>query len=304
MRLGILAYGNPTFIPKAKNIKPIVKAARARGHRVTIIPERYLAFDFGKDKKILFKNKPLPKFDAILVRAGFLNNPSIHSAVIKQFQLAGCLIINSDLGVHRCKNKLRMLQLLDHFDFPIPKTRAVFDYKHIEHITEEFKFPIIIKTVYGSLGVGVMMADSKRLLVPIVEHIISSTSLPILVQEYIKEAKGKDLRVFTVGKKVIAAMERVAKRGDFRANFSAGGKVNLAELTEEEIKMSIDSAKQLGLHTAGVDIIRTNDGPKILEVNSNPGLEGITQATGVDVSTEIVKYIERKVSRRKRKIKK
>jgi ribosomal protein S6--L-glutamate ligase len=233
----------------------------------------------------------------ILVRPGFSKDPSVNSSIIKQFQLAGFYVLNGYVGVFRAKSKIRTLQMLDHFNIAVPKTVVSEDASTLEEAAEAFKFPVIIKSIYGTHGRGVFIAESKRSLKPIIEYLAAKENGPVSVQEYIQEAKGKDLRVFVLGKKVVAAMERVAKSGEFRANFHKGGTVGVADLSQEEKKMSIQATKILGLDIAGVDILRTKTGPKIIEVNSNPGLEGITKASGVNVVEKIASFIEHRVNK-------
>ncbi len=285
--------------------KMIIKRARELGHRVTLMREHELQIRFGNHHKIYYKGKPFPKFDAVIVRPGIKEDPSVHAAILRQIELEGELVINGYLGVHRAKNKIRTLQILDHFGLPIPKTVVIFSAAELESAVKDFTFPVIMKTVYGSGGAGVFIAESKRSLKPFIQYLTQRSELsntPVKIQEYIKEAKGKDLRVFVVGKEVVAAMERSAKPGEFRANVHQGGKARAVEVTENEKTLCVEAMKRLGLNIAGVDILRTKKGPVIIEVNSYPGLEGITAATGVDVAEKIVKYAERKVIRRRNKI--
>ena len=287
--------------------KAMVKSARARKHRVSILREKelYLLFD-GTRKCLHNKNgKPLPKFDAVIVRPSFSSDPSIHASLIRQFELEGYLVINKHTGVHRAKNKVRTLQLLHHYQISMPKTVVLFGSQNIDKIMNEFKYPVIVKSAYGAGGSGVFIAESKRSLMPVVEHLLRSKSgnkEPIKIQEYIKESKGKDLRLFVVGKRVVATMQRSAKKGEFRSNFHKGGNVKSIVPTDDEVKMSVLASMNMGLDISGVDILRTKRGPMIIEVNAQPGLEGIMQATGVDVATEIIRFVERRVRMRRKKI--
>jgi len=273
-----------------------------------VICERDLQIRFNGKTKILHRGYPLPKYDAIFVRPLFNHDPSIHSAVIRQFELNGRLVINGYLGVHRAKNKIRTLQLLAHHNLPMPKTTLLFDEEHLKVTLKDFKFPVVVKAAYGSGGSGIFICETQRAVAPVVEHLLKDNNTsndPIKIQEYISEAKGKDLRLFVVGKKVVATMERKAKKGEFRANFHKGGSVKGITPTKKEERLAIAAAREMGLNLAGVDILRSKTGPLILEVNSAPGLEGITLATGVDIAGEVVKYIEQKVkkNRGKKKLK-
>ena len=298
MKIGIL-----TFVSSkkglAKGTKSLIKELKGRGHTVKTIYAPKVGLVFGNGKRLTYKGKALDpnKYDVLVVRPGFTKDPSVNSSIIKQFQLAGFYVLNGYIGVFRAKSKIRTLQMLDHFNVPVPKTVVTEDPSTLEEAAEEFTFPVIIKSIYGTHGRGVFIAESKRSLKPIIEYLTVSEKGPVSVQEYIKEAKGKDLRVFVLGKKVVAAMERVAKSGEFRANFHKGGSVGIADLTAEEKKMSIHASKVLGLDISGVDILRTKSGPKIIEVNSNPGLEGITKASGVNVAEKIANFIEHRVNK-------
>ncbi|MBI2551594.1 RimK family alpha-L-glutamate ligase [Candidatus Uhrbacteria bacterium] len=304
MRFAIL-----TFELERKELKVgtkmLVKRARELGHRVTVIREHELQIRFGGEgPSVLYKGKPLPEFDAIIVRPGIREDPSVHAALLRQLELEGLLVINGYLGVHRAKNKIRTLQLLDHFGLPVPKTVVIFSATELESAIADFSFPLILKTAYGSGGTGVFIAESKRSLKPFLQYLThagGNPNTPVKIQEYIKEAKGKDLRVFVVGKEVVAAMERTAKQGEFRANVHQGGSAAHADITEEEKRLCIEATRRLGLNIAGVDMLRRKSGPVIIEVNSYPGLGGISQATGVDVAGAVVRYAERKVNKRRLK---
>lgn len=283
--------------------KMLVKKARELAHRVTILRERelYILYD-GKRESLFRAGKPVAKFDAVVVRPSFSSDPSIHASLIRQFELQGYLVINTHSAVHRAKNKVRTLQLLHHYGIPMPKTAVLFGESNLDQVMREFRYPVIMKSAYGSGGAGVFIAESRRSLKPVVEHLLKrGKTEPIKIQEYIAEAKGKDLRLFVVGSHVVAAMQRAAKKGEFRSNFHQGGSVKGIVPTPEEVKMAVDASRGVGLDISGVDILRTKKGPVIIEVNSQPGLEGISEATGVDVARKIVEYVERRVLARKRK---
>lgn len=298
MRIGILS-----FVDSKKGLavgtRSIVQEAQKRGHEVKVLYTKNVGLVFGNGKTLTYRGKVLDPidFDLIFVRPGFTAEPSVHASIIKQFQLAGFRVVNNYLSVFRAKNKIRTLQLLNHFGLPVPKTHVLADASMLEEVSKEFSFPVIIKTIWGTHGTGVFIAESLRSLAPIVEYLTKKEHGPVKVQEYIKEANGKDLRVFVCGKKIVAAMERVAKQGEFRANFHKGGSVQPAELSKEERRLAVKAANVLGLDVAGVDILRTATGPKIIEVNSNPGIEGISKATGINVAAEVVDYLERKHTR-------
>ncbi len=299
MKLGILSFvtGKEQI---AVGTRSIVTEAKARGHQVKILYVNRVGLVFGNGRTLTYKGELISAedFDAILVRPGFTKDPSVNAAIIKQFQLAGFYVINTYIGVIRAKNKIRTLQMLNHFGLPVPKTHVLGDASLLESAAKEFTFPVIIKSIYGTHGTGVFIAESMRSLAPIVDYLTKKEKGPVKLQEYIEEANGKDLRIFVAGKRILASMERSAKAGEFRSNFHKGGSVNTVILTDEEKKLAIKATLLLGLDIAGVDILRTKTGPKIIEVNSNPGLEGISQATGINVAAKLVDFIERRVTAR------
>ncbi len=305
MHLAILVFEQEdnTLLP---GTKMLVKRARANKHTVSVLKEREVYIVFNGNKHSLHKNgKPIKHFDAVIVRPSFKSDPSIHASLIRQFELEGQLVINTHSAVHRAKNKVRTLQLLHHYDIPMPRTVIIFHSDVLDKVMGEFKYPVVVKSAYGAGGSGVFIAETKRSLKPVVEHLLrkrEGVREPIKIQEYIAESKGKDLRLFVVGKRVVATMQRSAQKGDFRSNFHKGGSVKGVEPTEEEREMAVRASLNLGLDVSGVDILRTKKGPVIIEINSQPGLEGITQATGIDVAGEIVEYVERRVRRRKKKL--
>ncbi|MEK9155382.1 MAG: RimK family alpha-L-glutamate ligase [Patescibacteria group bacterium] len=299
MRIGIL-----TFVSGKKQIAvgtaSIVAEAKARGHHVKMLYSNHVGLVFGNGRTLTYKGEDIraEDFDVILVRPGFTKDPSVNASIIKQFQLAGFYVLNTYIGVFRAKNKIRTLQMLNHFGLPVPKTHVLGDASLLESAAKEFTFPVIIKSIFGTHGTGVFIAESMRSLAPIVDYLTKKEQGLVKLQEYIEEAQGKDLRIFVAGKRVLAAMERSAKPGEFRSNFHKGGSVCTVDLTDDEKKLAIKATQILGLDIAGVDILRTKTGPKIIEVNSNPGLEGISKATGINVAAKLVDFVERRVEKR------
>lgn len=298
MRIGILTFNRSKDLLGVGTLS-IGKEAKRRGHEVTFLFSNNVGLVFGNGKRLTYFGQVITPedFDVILVRPGFTGDPSINASIIKQFQLAGFYVLNSYIGVFRAKNKVRTMQMLDHFDIPVPKTLVVAEPSLLAAAADEFTFPVIIKTIFGTHGTGVFIAESMRSLAPIVDYLTKKERGPVKLQEYIAEAKGKDIRAFVCGKKIVAAMERVAKDGEFRANFHKGGSVGTVALTKEETRLAIRASQILGLDISGVDILRTNSGPKVIEVNSNPGLEGISRATGIPVAEKVINFIEHRVEK-------
>lgn len=300
LKIGILSF-KPVG-KKDVDAIAIKNAALGMGHSARIYRNANFQFSFDPVRPNLFyKNQRFNPPDAMIIRASVLDNVDLEVSTVKQLQLMAVPVVNHYLPIVRAKNKVRTMQILKHEEIPIPRTMVIHNLEYIDEAVDKLgSFPLILKTPHGSLGKGVSIIESKRSLRSMVD--LLSTSIKdhlIIIQEYVKEAKGKDIRVFVVGGKIVATMERQAKRGEFRANFHQGGSVAIADLGVEEQEMALKATKAIGLHVAGVDIIRTAEGPKILEVNSNPGLEGITQATGVNVAYHIVKFAEKLLKQKK-----
>jgi len=307
MKIHVLTYSNPDHLSQTvkTDLELLETAAKKQGHEIKIIYARDCQLKFsGKKPQVLIKNKK-PDIDVLLVRANFLTGSlDFHAGLIRQFEYAGFTVVNKRLPVLRAKNKLRTLQVLNREKVPIPKSYIVRSSNYTDDVIKDIgSFPVILKTVAGSHGRGVSIIESKRGLSSIIELLIEGEkSAPLIIQEYVKESKGKDIRVFILGKRIIAAMERIAtKRGEFRSNFKLGGRVRVAEMSRREKDVAFAAVKACGLDMAGVDLLRTKSGPKVLEVNANPGLEGITQATGRDIAGEIIKYTVKKAKREIRK---
>jgi ribosomal protein S6--L-glutamate ligase len=298
MKIHILTFTNPkrpSPVTK-KDLELLTNAAEVMGHSVEVIYSVQCQLKFGNGGTGLYINmKKRRNIKVVLVKANFLGHDiDLYNTTIKQFELAGINVINRHTGVIQAKNKIRTLQVLSHNNIPIPKTYVVRSSDYLEAVVEDIgSFPIILKSLSGSHGRGVSIVESSRGFQSIVEMLLEhGLAGPVIVQEYVKESKGKDIRVFVLGDRVVAAMQRIATRkGEFRSNFHLGGRVKVAELSVRERRLSIAAAKACGLEMAGIDLLRTKNGPKILEVNANPGLEGIMSAGGVDVASEVIKYV-------------
>lgn len=300
IKIGILSFKSSKR--KDKDAIAIKNAALAMGHSARIFRNANFQFSFDPHQPNLsYKNKKFSPPDVMIVRASVLENVDLEVSTVKQLQLMGVPVVNHYLPIVRAKNKVRTMQIMQHEGIPIPRTVVIHNVEYLDEAVRTLgSFPLILKTPHGSLGLGVSIIESRRSMRSTID-LISGNSKEglIIIQEYVREAKGKDIRAFVVGGKIVAAMERQAKKGEFRANFSQGGSVGLVNLSVAEQKMALSATKAIGLHVAGVDIIRTTDGPKILEVNSNPGLEGITQATGINVAYHIAKFAEKLVKQKK-----
>lgn len=300
MRLHVFVYAsrNRTSQTVKTDLELLGAAAKRLGHELEVIYSKECQLQFFKKPQILVQNKKVKNIQALLVRANFLHEQLEQQAsLIRQFEMSGIPVVNTYEGVIHAKNKILTLQTLSAQKIPIPKTYIMRSVEHIEDVVKEIgNYPVILKTMSGSHGAGVSIVESQRGLRSIV-HMLTEGDFasPVIVQEYIKESSGKDIRVFIVGKRILGAMERIAaKRGEFRSNFKLGGRIRVAALSAKEKRIAFAAVRACGLDMAGVDILRTKNGPKVLEVNCNPGLEGITQATGRDIAGEIIKYTYQK----------
>ncbi|HBB38290.1 MAG: Ribosomal protein S6 modification protein [Candidatus Magasanikbacteria bacterium GW2011_GWD2_43_18] len=282
----------------------MTESAKARGYELVLISTEECKMRFTNTAEILVNNKKL-HIPVLIVKASFSwTNADVHASIIKQFELTGVETMNSFGAIATAKNKIRSLQIMSTKKIPIPKTYVVRSAEYVPEIVHDIgKYPVILKSVSGAKGIGVSIVESERGLRSIIQMMIDDdNSSPLIIQEYIKEASGKDFRVVVVGGKIVAAMNRIATRkGEFRSNFALGGRVKIAELTAEEKKIAIRATKAFGLDFAGVDIIRSKNGPKVLEVNSNPGLDGITKATGIDVAGAIIDFAIKRTKEKKKR---
>lgn len=295
MKIALLA-SNPDLYSN----KRIMEAAQARGHAIEFIAIKNCFMDITSRKpEIHYRGGAILKgYDAVIPRirpaATFYG-----TAVLRQFGAQGSYMLNGPVAIARSRDKLRSLQILSGHDVDIPKTAfadSPLDTKEMVKLVGGA--PVVIKLLEGTQGVGVVLAETNKA----AESVISafkSLKANILVQEFIKEAKGIDLRCFVVGDKVVAAMERHAAEGEFRANIHLGGTAHKTRITPEERKMAVRAAKAMDLKVAGVDILRADSGPKIIEINSSPGLEGVENATGKDIATLIIDYVEKRIAERK-----
>lgn len=277
----------------------IVLAARARGHEVTVIDP--LDFQIAVSRKkptLLVGGANIPRYDVVIPRIG-ASITGYGLAVVRQFDLMGIPVLNGAVSIARSRDKLRALQLLTQSDVDVPTTVCARSPAGLERaLSLVGGCPAIVKLQQGAQGIGTMIAETPQAAHALLET-FWAMGQDIVLQEYVKESKGKDIRAIVVGGEVIASMRRVAKRGEFRANLHRGARADAVELPARFRRAAIDAATVMGLEVAGVDILEGKRGPRILEINSSPGLEGIERATGVDIAAAIVEYAARFARARK-----
>lgn len=272
------------------------QAADTRGHKVKVLNTLHFAISLEKARPDLYyNNKPVDAYDAIVPRIG-ASITYYGTAVVRQFEEMGVFSANSALGISHSRDKLRSLQMLSRHDLGIPQTAFVRSKKDVlPAIRRVGGAPIIIKLLEGTQGVGVILAETIKIAEAIIET-LQSAKQNVLIQKFVSESKGRDVRAFVVGDRVVAAMRRTAQGQEFRSNVHRGGRAEAIELDSAYEHAAVRAAQVLGLRVAGVDMLESAEGPQIMEVNSSPGLEGIETATGRDVAGAIVEFIEDRVN--------
>ena len=270
----------------------LFNAGTKRGHRIDVIDYLRCYINIGENQTaIYYDGKKLGRYDAVLPRIG-ASQTSYGTAIVRQFEMIGDFVINKSDAIKSSRDKLRSLQVLAKYGIDMPITGYASHTMDIRDVIEKVgKTPLIMKLLQGTQGNGMVLAETMKA----AESVMSAfkqVDADILIQEFIKESSGVDIRVIVVGKKVVAAMQRVAPEGEFRSNVHRGAATKHINLTPEEEEIAIKSTKILGLSVAGVDLMRSKRGPLVLEVNSSPGLQGIELLTGADVAGEIISFIE------------
>ena len=271
----------------------MVEEAKAKGHEVRVIdPLRCYMTIASQRPTIHYKGEELTGFDAIIPRIG-ASITFFGTAVVRQFEMMNVYSVNESVAISRSRDKLRSLQLLARKGIGLPVT----GFAHSTQYTKDLiklagGAPLVIKLLEGTQGIGVVLAETGKAAESVIEA-FRGLKENILVQEFIKEAKGADLRCFVIGDKVVAAMKRQGGEGEFRSNLHRGGNATLAKLTPEERLTAVRAARIMGLNVAGVDLLRSNHGPVVMEVNSSPGLKGIEAATQKNVAGMIINFIEK-----------
>ena len=288
MRIAILSR-NENLYSTAR----LKQAGEARGHQVDVIDTLHCDIDIASNNpKIRYMGEELPQYDAVIPRIG-ASITFYGTAVVRQFEMMGTFCINESVAISRSRDKLRSLQLLSRKGVGLPKTGFASRPDKIQDLIKNVGgAPLVIKLLEGTQGIGVVLAETNKAAESVIEAFMGLKA-NILVQEFIEEANGADIRCFVVGNKVIAAMKRQAGEGEFRSNLHRGGTAQLVKLTKEERATAINAAKIMGLNLCGVDILQSKNGPVVMEVNSSPGLEGIEKATGKDVADMIFEFIEK-----------
>lgn len=288
MKIGILSRNANLY-----STRRLVEACLKHGHQVDVIDHLKCNILIEEEQpRLYYMDHYLENYDAIIPRIG-ASVTFYGTAVVRQFEMMGTFTTVKSRGLTDSRDKLRSLQLLTKSGIGLPKTVFTNYSKNVESVIDSAGgVPVVIKLLEGTQGLGVVLADSKKAATSVLEA-FNGLKARVIVQEFIKEASGADIRAFVVDGKVVGAMKRQGAKGEFRSNLHRGGSSQVIELSDAEEKAAIRSAKALNLGIAGVDMLQSSRGPLVLEVNSSPGLEGIERATHNDIAGEIISYIER-----------
>jgi len=288
MKIGILSRSRRLY-----STSRLVEAAEKRGHKVRVINPLRCYMNIASFKpSIHYDGEAIEGVDAVIPRIG-ASITFYGTAVVRQFEMMGVFCLNESVAISRSRDKLRSLQLLSRKGIGLPVTGFASSPQDTEDLLDLVGgAPVVVKLLEGTQGKGIVLAETRKAAESVIEA-FRGLEANFLVQEFVKEAGGSDIRCFVVGDKVVASMIRRAREGEFRSNLHRGGTAELIKITPEERSTAVRAAKIMGLNVAGVDILRSNHGPVVMEVNSSPGLEGIEEATGKDVADLIIQYIEK-----------
>lgn len=298
LRIGILSRGSTSY-----STRRLIEACRARGHsvevldtaRFALIVESPSAGGDGSASEIHYKGRPLAAPDAIIPRVG-TSMTVVGTAIVRHLEQHGVFVQNGSHAITVARDKLRALQVLSRNGVPIPRTAFVKGKEDLASVLDRLGAPVIIKLLEGTQGVGVMLAETRSVAQAILET-LESVRADVLLQRFVGESRGRDVRAFVVGGRVVAAMRRTARGEEFRSNVHRGASVESVALDPVYDEVARKAARVLGLHVAGVDMLEGKDGPLVMEVNASPGLEGIEAATGIDVAMAVVRHLEDALAR-------
>jgi ribosomal protein S6--L-glutamate ligase len=288
MKIAILSRN-----PRLYSTRRLVEAAEAMGHEVHVLDVLRCYMNITSLKpEVHYKGENLTGFDAVIPRIG-ASVTFYGTAVLRQFEMMNVYPLNESVAISRSRDKLRALQLLSRKGIGLPVTGFAHRPDDVDDLIKMVGgAPLVIKLLEGTQGIGVVLAETEKAAESVIEAFMGLKT-NILVQEFIQEAGGADIRCLVVGDRVVAAMKRQGKEGEFRSNLHRGGSANLIRITPAERATAVRAAKTMGLNVCGVDLLRSNHGPVVMEVNSSPGLEGIEAATGKDIATMIISFIEK-----------
>ncbi|MFH1404509.1 MAG: RimK family alpha-L-glutamate ligase [Patescibacteria group bacterium] len=312
MTIGILIFSNSNR-DKYTSVQALEKAALGLGHKVVRLYEPLFTITVPHLTKegpwgVYYEGTPLPDLDVIIARPNFCHEPALHKVVLSALQKKGYTIINGSEGLFQTKNKLEQHAILSENKIPMPRWAIAHDPDESRKAVDQIRFPCVIKVAFGTLGTGVFYAENLETFSPIVDYLNIRDGNPVIIQEFIRTITSKppvvplgkgdasDIRAFVLGGKVIASMQRTAPEGEIRSNIGKGAKGESVELSQDEKELAIHATKIFNLDIAGVDILRSDRGPLVIEVNSNPGFEELENATQAHIAEQIIRYSIAKAS--------
>ncbi len=286
MKIAILSRNKSLY-----STSRLVEAAKERGHEIDVIDTLHCYMDITSSRPtVRYHGEELPLYDAVIPRIG-ASITFYGTAVARQFEMMGTFNINESVAISRSRDKLRSMQLLSRKGIGLPRTGFASKADNIKDLIKNVGgAPLVIKLLEGTQGIGVVLADTAKAAESIIEAFMGLKA-NILVQEFVKEAGGADIRCLVIGGKVVAAMKRQGAEGEFRSNLHRGGSAEVVKLSKAERETAVNAAKVMGLNFCGVDLLRSQNGPMVMEVNSSPGLEGIEKATGLDVAGKVIDFL-------------
>ena len=287
MKIAILSRNSKLY-----STRRLVEAATERGHEALVLDHlKCSVIGEHKNPRIVYDGNELKGIDAVIPRIG-ASVTFYGTAVVRQFEMQKVFTINSSIAIVRSRDKLRSLQIFSRHDIGIPKTIFTNHPKNVDSLIKEVGgAPVVLKLLEGTQGIGVVLAETRKAAKSVVEA-FHGLKANMLIQEFIEEAGGADIRAFVVGGKVVGAMKRQGAEGEFRSNLHRGGSATMVKLTQKQRMLALRAAKAMGLNMAGVDMIQSSHGPLVLEVNSSPGLEGIEKSTDQDIAGTVIEFIE------------
>jgi ribosomal protein S6--L-glutamate ligase len=290
MRIAILSRG-----PRLYTTRRLREACRARGHEAMVLNPMRFSIDVEEgNPDLYYRGRRLRDYDAVVPRIG-ASITFFGTAVVRQFEQMGVFCVNPSHAISVSRDKLRSIQVLSRHRVGFPRTIFAKDTDSVLRALDRIGAPAVVKLLEGTQGIGVILAENKKIAQAIMETLQEAAKQNVLLQEFVKESKGRDIRALVVGSKVVAAMRRVAQGDEFRSNIHRGGSAEPIQLDPEYERTALHAAQIMGLRFAGVDMLEGRDGPMVMEVNSSPGLEGIEQSTGIDVASAVVELIEQEV---------
>lgn len=276
----------------------LTEVAEAKGHSMHILYKNDFTFHHTKDQiEILYEGKPFEKTDVLIARQNFSEEPSLHTHATDILERSGIPVLNGHARFSLAKNKIAQRLVLAEAGVAMPRWAIAHEAHQVREAAETIGYPIIAKVPFGTWGRGVFYAENPETLAPIADYVMKRDKIPLILEQFIEEAGRKDLRIYIVSGKIVGAMERHAREGEVRANASIGGVGAPVELSEEEKHTALRAVEAFGLEIAGVDMLRSNKGPLIIEINANPGFEELERATGADVAGAIIDAAVEKAKR-------